>query len=416
MDLTQILALQPCAVVAHTLGVDPSILSVILAQAGKTTLQDAYVVTWNTETAKADIGSKPAVTKKVTVLSYEDFLSFKPITRSVIVFDSINHLVALIGVKRLQDLIRANNIVLLLYSILSDLSFLQQIREAVPGASLLSASFADLGQDIQFELHETKMTPAQDLEWQLHRNAEIKDQPTYIVDGFVKSLQYENLIYPHEIQVMLDADLKKLGRSKDLPWPNTIVDRYRDQMLENAPKLRDLIVSLMLNRERRHVVFTRYTHYYGLDVIVPLLQLYKFKIYSMSGEQTPAERLAVIAEMNNQPGGCVLVTSVVFPGIGPRDISHIHMLDGALSNSDSLLAACYKYANYAITSSKSKEAPRIVIDYYVCQRYSGADAGGAVLYQAETERWKPRIEYWNKAVQTAKPIILAEEGRFTVHE
>lgn len=420
MDLSQVLATRPCAIVGHTLGVESAPLAVILAQGSKTTLQDAHVVTWNVAAALADVGSKPSTTKRVTVLSYDtDLAALSKLSKAVVVFDNAEQCVSFIGLPLVQTLVTQGNIVLILFNMLTPEAVLLKIRDALPGAYLSSATFADHGQDIRFEVHETKMVPAQDLAYQLvmSRDAASKGElkladkgapgPFKAVKHEVKSLQIENLVYPTEVQTILERE------AKDAPTAMAIVARYGEHILDTAPKLRDLVLSLMLNREQRHVVFTRYAHHYGADVVAAILKLYGFTVFTLQHNLTVQQRSDVVKAFNADIAApSVLVTTVVFPDMAPTNISHIHMLDGAFDNMPLLLNACYKYANYPILAKGVP--PILTIDYYICQRLSGADAGGAALYRTEITKWSRNVDYWVRAMKAARPIVVADDGRLAM--
>ena len=420
MDLTQVLAKTPCIVINHTLGVEPALLAVIVAQGAKSVIQVTYVVTWNAADALADIGPKPSQAKKVTIVDYEYVRErktagslpnpFDTISRSLIVFDSSNQLFHLVGDSRLRHFLTNGNQVIILNNILNGEGILTKIKDIAPDALLTKASFADHGQTIKFDLIVSKMTPAQDFAYQLEVSKESKStsdpSPSRTI---LHRGRYENIVYPHEVQTVIE-------KREHVPEAKVIVAKYKDELLEGSPKFRELLLNIMLNRDKRHVIFTRYEHHHGYDVLIAMIEQAGLAVFGVNSKMTLAQRAAAVEKFNDVCGECtgqgggILVTTVALQNLSPKYVSYIHMVDGSFNNMALLLDVCYKYSNYR---GQNLSKP-ITINYYITQRNNGSDASSADPYRKTNIEWTQKITEWQRLDQVSRPIIMTDDGRFVV--
>lgn len=402
MDIVQQLAKHPCALVVRSIGVEPEAVALIIAHFTKTQLQSATVVVSDPTSAYTDSDVKSGLKAEISILNYTQFVqasTTKVIEKQLLVFDSATTVYQLIGDDGLKTLLANGNYIIILWS-LFDRDIIVKLRDSLPGSLLLKASFADLGMDIQFQLHESKMTRLQDLSYKLSADKEIKDPFS------LTSMQYENIVYPTEVEKLLSTE--KEDKSTD---SSVLVEKYQEKLLDNGPKLYDLLMLITLNPNRRHLVYTRYNNHYGVSLIAALLKFYGMKVYTLKMGQKHADWKKTIEDFNqsSDDSTSVLVTSVMLPAI-PKQIDHLHMMDGGFHNSQFLVNVIYKYFNYP----KSKMPPTLTIHYYVSTRPDGKPSIGYTMYKKEIARWNQELSFYETALKMANPLIVGDRGRLLV--
>ncbi|CAH6418593.1 Hypothetical protein POVN_LOCUS312 [uncultured virus] len=425
VDLADALVKHPCVIVSIPLGVEQSLLGVVLARHMRQPGGLAYVVTMNVDEAKGTQTSDEKQT--VHVVDYEVLLTptlaggtslVNEVKDAVLIFDSVELMVSLIGAARVPELLKRNNKIVFIYNLLTPVSAITKISEVTPDVFTTTASFVDLGQDIRFEVKTVTMTSRQTQLYLEKAAKEQKEESEEVKKAYIKSVQFENLVYPPTEQTLLDS-VAHPGRQKRIPHAQVFVDKYKASILQDAPKLHELAQQLYESKQR-HVVFTRYAHHYGLEVIVGILQLYHLPVFTVSGAQSTKQRYAAVERFNAQKGPAVLVTTMALNYHAPTNVDQIHMVDGSLGNMDGLLNICYKYSNYFPVAGtrkgeEGKMPPILTVTYYLASLYgtSKEETGGTKLYRAEAARLTPQIDYWKAVTALAQPITL-QGGRLAV--
>lgn len=430
MDINAAFNKCACGVISHTPGVEPASLAVIIAQKVKSSAQEAYVISSNPKGAYSTIGDAPSSSDKVSVFTYETIVApdvQKPhtsstpiiltwtqrqrridtITGSLLVFDSVNHAVSLIGCKTLRDVSRRNNTIIIMYTLGVSQHHMKAIADHIPHALFANAAFADHGMQLKFELHTTNMSPRQDMLYEIARNDELDIASPVLRDQYNKSQQMCNIAYPTPIHRILGSET----HAPNIPSADTIVKEFGNDILVDAEKIRSLVTNIVLNREQRHFVFTRYRYHYGLDMIRSVLQLHGIKVFASTGDMSTADRdLSVKAFNEDSNAPQVFITTVALHNEAPTNISHLHMVDGSLSNSHGFFDRLYKYYNYF----GKQLPPSLTIDYYVCQRASGDNSADGVLYIRESDQWYRDLQYWDKTMEVSQPIVITSDGRLSI--
>ena len=127
-------------------------------------------------------------------------------------------------------------------------------------------------------------------------------------------------------------------------------------LLQQAPKIRNLLTYISLNKDSYHIIYTKYS----LDLITKLCSLYG-------------------------------LTNVSFTYDSKAE--HMHILDS------------YDLIRTPLCTN---------VHYHVTVRNNRTHTFGSKKYQLMVGKITPSILIWNKAILTAKPIVLGDNGRLII--
>lgn len=252
-------------------------------------------------------------------------------------------------------------------------SDLTQIMTIVPDAIMCYTSFADHGENIGYELHEVAASKA----------------------------QISNLGLCVGFPIVTQRNLN-VGLPVEIAYPQKPVKvRVRDLSLESSPKLQKLLTIITLNREARHVVYSQFSDAYGTKLIGAYL-----RHHGLLSAETD------VSKFNARSGPAVLLTSHLFGGELPRDVTLIHIVDPIEPEIlRSMIHQVYKYANYTKTS------PHLQINFYVTVAEgfdeSNLDVEAYLAIGRELTEW---IETWSQIKLQVRPLVLGSDGRLTLVE
>lgn len=300
-------------------------------------------------------------------LTYDDFF-LKKYEKYTLIFDSLETIHGLIGMDGINELSENNKLIFLF-----TLGISNEIISKFNGSEILNAKFSDFGMNINFELYESKMTQIQTISY----------------------LEEEDDVY----------NLKK-QRKCNIYIKNKNIDMK--EIFENSEKFSSLLKNLILNKEKRHFLFTRYRNEYGISTLEKILLHYKFNVFIISNKNNFDENEAIINNFNNKEGECILLSNIV-PILPLKKITEIHMIDGSLSNTLIILNKIYKYYNY----ENLDKAPELILNFYVCQliksKKKAKDSIDVISYLKESEKLKNDLDFFNKIIYYSKPIIVSSE-------
>ena len=143
---------------------------------------------------------------------------------------------------------------------------------------------------------------------------------------------------------------------------NTTTPLSIDTLLVDAPKLKQLSTFITLLRDKRHVVYTRYAHHYGGQLISYLLNRFVgtdvYECYTLEQQD------AVMDKFNKSPtqGGIIVTTLTLDMAKRPLNVDYLHLVDGSLSKVETIISNIYKYRNY----SGVEMPPVLQVHSYIC--------------------------------------------------
>jgi hypothetical protein len=408
------------------------------------------LVTWDIDTAN--------LTPDVNVRSvkYDNIDSIKTMKDGVIVFDSLQHFIssielpgnngAVVGVNTIPLLRENGNTLVFLVSTGITEYFITAIASAYQQCLFFQAKFLDLGQDIVFDLHQSKMTARQLYTYkakQILQGSEV-DQ---IKKGQVIAQEACNIVYPDDIEAALAStqsvplfeDLVKGSPSATRPTlirgdddsnidtvipgslsSTTQVVSYRGEkyplsvgtLLMDAPKLRQLSTFITLLRDKRHVVYTRYAHHYGGQLIAYLLS--RFVGSNVYECYTLEQQDAAMEKFNKSPteGGVIITTLTLNMGDRPLNVDYLHLVDGSLSKVEMIISNIYKYRNYIGV----RMPPKLAVHSYICVTPNSSEPSiDEISYMEFCKEYTNMMAYWNeKVLRVATPIIIGVRGNLVV--
>jgi hypothetical protein len=393
----------------YSLGIDPlALANVISKDIARTTNKNIYIVSFDENIPKQfiipytnnNIVENPTETRKI--IFYADFLTYLSnniITNSIILFDSVTYANYIIGTDIIKKLINDKNTIIIMYTFGitgKDIDKLKHIHNII----FCNADFADHGlqiQNIKFRTHYSNMT--------------LKQNNMYDrISKDVEKQQLCNISYPEEIEQIINTlpDIYKVNMKlipKDY-MVSSIVKNYKDQLLKDSEKLTKLLIFLTLNKDKKHLIFTKYFHYYGLELIESLLKENGFLVYTVNKNMNMSERTAIVNNFNSSMGNNIFLTMTHELDIMPRGINHLHMLDGSLQNTKILIGKLYKYNNY-----DSILPPNIVIHFHVCKKLSGHDSIDSIEYNKYYHDLERDLNFFNSLENIKqKHIVLGDNG------
>lgn len=389
-DLINHLTLErPSALILVPLGVDPSKVALVLAE---TVLfqGECYVVTWDSLTTS---------NKNVKIISYSNVKDLDDAKNNLIIFDNFAYLSSFVsvgsseGLSSITRLLSASNKIIVLSTYGIRESDLKSFSKASPGSRLWKATFADRGQDLQNKTHETLMSQVQDLDyWGEEEMPDCKNNcPLPVLDKTEKQRKICNVFFSN--------NMKEKIESKDANK-----DQIRKQILDTSPKIKDIVTNILMNKEKRHVIYTANDDYYGLAILEFILSQNKLNIFIITSKTKLEDQVEIIKTCNkdlNSP--MVLITTNSFPlTSSPMMIDDLHILDNH-HNRNRLINQLYKYRNYPLKSSP----PSLVIHHYVTHRANGDSSIDTEEYMASYQQTEITLKYWKALMNSITDIVVS---------
>lgn len=340
MEIETFLDLESSAIVGYSLGNEQQELAITIARMiGKN--RPVYIVSDKI---------REGVLEAVRILKYSDQVA--NLRSATLVFDDIDETLEKIGVLGLQKMMASENKVAVLANFLSSAESIEQFQEIFPRTAFLKAIFSEGSDNITFKAHMTSMTDYQKL-----------------YHHITKDDRYENIAFPIEEK---GIEVKNI---------NSIPGEH---ILKYSPKIKNLLN--MITGDHKHVVYTIYKKH-GLQVLRMVGKLYNIPIFTD------------VNKFNQSPVGVLVITPETYQEIkeiAPREVKHIHMLDGDLKSVDKILKTIYKYSNYQGSPSK------LDIHYHLGNQENLNE------YRMEQKRLSSRIGNWRNQQKTRLGIY--EDG------
>ena len=434
MDIIQYLDQQnPCSLVLHPMGINVGRAAAVIAQRVRFPVTPTYVITWDYENAYQSLEVVQAQ-NDIRIISYDKVGDLDTLSKGLVVFDDLRSVCNLFqlsnteGLNSIKELLqRANGVLILATQGVSESDVLQ-LSEVIPTAGMWYTSFMDLGQDIKYISHLSKMTERQDFLYQIRIQNEGNQSTDWKLEQRASSQEICNIAFPEGIQNYLDAPSSV--QLSPLTPEQIIKNVGYTELYTNAPKIQQLILTIMSHSNQRHLLFTRYEGVYGLGLIQAIISqinenpliVPKLQIICITRQMTENEKLDRMKLFNSSPDApFIMVTDAVLPStVPPLNIDHYHLLDGALYTGLQMTYLIYKYRNYPGRAMP----PLLTIHNHICQRsdrfdsantqISGGDAIDAVYYNQFSKQVQIDIKYWQRLV-TAAPSIVASKDRLTLN-
>jgi len=433
MDITQYLDPQsPCALILYPVGINVGRAAAILANRIRFAVTPTYVVTWDFENAYKSLEAVGAQ-DNLKIVCYEKLNDLDHLANGLVVFDDLRTVCNLLqlhnsfGIESIQNLLQRRNTVMILCTQGVRAVDVVQFSKVIPEARIWNSTFMDLGHNITYKAHLSKMTPRQDFLYHLRSQQEVSQNFVIEAEAHRTSQEICNIAFPEQIQNYLDAPA-----SSNLPplTPTQIVSNLGFvEIYSNAPKIEKLILCLMSHSNERHVIFTRYNGVYGLGLLEALINQInrnpeitpKLQIVTIGRQMVEAEKLEQLKLFNadcNAP--YILVTDrMLDENAVLMNVNHFHLLDGALKVGLQMSRVMYKYQNYP----GKPMPPALTVHNHVCLRADVLSVAGAVVsggasidliyYNQLCEQLRTEIEYWERLVK-ASPSLIALKDRLTL--
>lgn len=360
----------------HSIGVDVIQYAKILAQDFIKYKKDTYIISFKQPENK---------TQLLKILPYDssDILSIK---NSIIIFDSVNIQDSLIEHSEILKILEKFNYIIYLFTFGVSQDSMRRLTNLLKNIKILNDNIGNLGYAIKEEAIFSKMTLAQNNNYFELIIEEPKES------DYPLSQQICNISYPEKYRNLINEQPDHyLNNYDDLPdeyLVESLIDDIGPSILDNAPKLKDLLLIINNNKNTNHIIFTKYNYFYGAKLIEALIKKYiginPFVILpeikpESARPQTNDEKLAFEKMKNNNFENVmhrfnknvktnnfnILITTETFNNILPKNISHLHMLDGSLQKTMQLIDEIYKYINYNINADSNP--PKFILHNYICK-------------------------------------------------
>jgi hypothetical protein len=390
LDLANELSRIRSALILNPLGADASRISAILAQKSTLVVQTVFVVTWDVTSAK-DVLAEFGNPVHIKVIDYEQLDQINGTADNrVVIFDSLPNAITLVNPSFFMHLKKAGVWVVAVASQGVKPEQVLAFSSVFPEALILKAAFAFMGEEIKYHLHQVKMTPRQDMIYDMRARR------------YGKAPEIFNMAYPTPLQTSIDANVN--------PDIGAIIREYKMGLLADAPKLKELITYIILNRDRRHIIHTKYEAYYGVKLLEALLQLNGLDVVTITGSMKTDQRLLEMQRFNADRNPRVLIHNTALPlDTDPLEVRDLHLLDGNLEEGILNLVRIYKYRNY-----QSSGTPLVFVHNYVTLRSSGAPTEEVQQYTAFQTNEKTRITIWADLNKRSRSLITDRSGRLAV--
>lgn len=405
-DIRILLQQRPCALIGHPEAWDSGSVAVVTAQRARFDLQPATIVTWNPAAATKTLSDSSFLKDGIIIKGYNNGEDLLSLSRNLIVFDSLKELTMLTGrsdkgevnygVNILPDLIKRSNIVILLISSGVTKEELSQVKSQVPGAYFMWSTFLERPHHLQFCLHESEMTPSQDLIYSVTRKKELASEPKNT--SYEESQKVCNILLPEEVRQVMNTD--------DEPTVDSMMKIYNGKdLLVNAPKIRNLVTQLRLYPDMRHIIFTRYELHHGLRMLSILLKDMGFNIHTVSKNNEYKDNVKNITAYNEDSKPAILLISTKIPrGTGFKNISHLHFLDSGYEYYHILMEEIFKYKNY------TNFVANLFVHNYVCHKEGTNYSADKILYDIFAEFQAETLTTWDSVRSRGYPLVLGSNG------
>lgn len=380
--------------------------------------QFGIVVTYDVDKANETIQSKFGnKSELIRVVSYEDYANLSLFSASVIIFDSITKLINYFNAPALKEatgleyddlnnflklMLRQNNKMLaILDEVLTPMDdteiylprdkCIRYINGVIGSNSLiLKCNFdGDICKKFEMTKYRSYMsneqiakvmslpTPNQFSNW--------KNPLSDTDEDIVNIIAYSNILYPFNIQALLDTD------SEDLPdLPSLIRAIGYKELLKNAPKILQLLDVVNLNFKSRHIIYTAYPNYYGAELLKALFDdldkgsptvgeiYYKNNCIYIDPSLPYETQLALMDEYNRKDESdsndfihkVLIISSPLVAR--PLETDFYHILDFNLGEAFNQIKEIYKESNYG---AKSLTKLKVHLHYTTYKdKLSGGDA------------------------------------------
>lgn len=401
-DIRILFQKRSCAIIGYPEPWDSGSVAVVMAQRSRFDLQQAIVVTWNTVVANKTLENSSFKKDNINIKSYNSGTELLSLNNNIIVFDSLQELMTLTGrsenkeidygLEILPNLIHKKNIVIVLITSGVTKNKLNLVRSQVPGAYFMWSTFLERPHYLQFNLHESDMTPEQDLVYSVTRKKELASEPDN--STYESSQKVCNILLPESVREVMDTD--------DEPTVENMMNIYSTKdLLANAPKIRNLITQLRLYPDMRHVIFTRYECHHGVRMLSLMLKDLGFNIYSVSKNNEHKDNIKNITSFNSDEKPAIILISTKIPrGIGFINISHLHFLDSCYEYYHILMEEIFKYKNYTTFVCN------LFIHAYVCHKSGINYSADKILYDSFAKYQTETLTTWDAIKTRGYSLIM----------
>lgn len=437
-DIRRLLSERSCALMGYPEPWDSAAVAVIVAQRSRFGIEDeinkssnevsidhqqATVVTWNPAIATKTLNNSTFNKNNIAVVGYNSISELYNLNDSFIVFDSIQEACAMsyqispeetkTSLMIIQDLLRKRNAIIILFTSGVTNYHFEEARKYIKGAYFFWATFLEVPYHMQFNLHESNMTPKQEIAYSLARKEELSYYNKDI--SFENSQKICNILLPADIRELLDTRdeptvdsiIKLYTKTKPRLRRNTEEDKMFDvnEFLVDSPKIKDLIAQLHLYPDMKHVIYTRYENHYGVKMLYQMLTAIKFKCSSINKDMDQSQQLKVIEDFNKGETSSILILSNHLPKVeGLYNISHIHFLDSGYDYYHVLMDIIFRFRLYTTFMCN------LFVHNYVCQKGGSNSSADTILYEMFVAYQNDILESWERTQKRGYPIVLGKNG------
>ena len=356
MDVSHSLTKYPIAFTAVSFGNDIQKISVMLAGYIKMPIHKGWIVTLqpdNTQKYIEEFGYK----NDIDVITYDnlDLSLLKNIKNTTILFDSLSNLELAEtddnkGLDIIEMLIKNHNWIIFVGDARTKAYEIKLLSEKFPRTHFWNDKFADFGNCINFSLNKSKMSEQQELRYSISEAYYMETMKLSPNKDSWKSEEYPNLkrfcniVYPGSIQNLIESP--NIENPDLVPTPEKVIQGLGiPTVVQNAPKLQQLIHKVNFSRRKKNIIFTNFPNFFGTGIITAILNKLEIPTLKIDSEQTLEENMEIMKKFNTEEEYKVLVTNVAFPE-PPLNIGTYHILDSNLPEAYEKIFQIYKYDNY----------------------------------------------------------------------
>lgn len=408
MDILDFLEKNNILLIAHPAGVDSASLCTVFSEYISKEYNDVYIITWD------DINTKKILNVDDTtkIVNYETFVTNIRYKRDCIfIFDNLNNLLPL--VEDLKSILFYNKIIIL-FTLGVYKDNILALEYVYPKATVVFAKFCDYGFSILFELFESNMSPEQTVSYLEVSLEEAELEKNKLQEDDFLELNKKEVNIQTRCNIFFPENQGSNQLSKIMKNNNILINKNMFNPLElknYSSKFPQLLQFIILNKDKRHFIFTRFKNEYGLQFLSGLFKSNGFNVYVMEKEDEYKSMLNTIDRFNEdiQAPRIFLTNSILKTPNVPLQINHLHMIDGSLRNTLHFIDKLYKYKNYITTKTAEPnilEAPKLTVNNYVAFTFNNKITIDAIEYQKEEKILEEQLEYYSSMSNNLKHIVL----------
>ena len=253
--------------------------------------------------------------------------------------------------------------------------------KAFPTSMLLYGSFAEIPEGISF--NEPHISPLS------YEQVNIVETRNGLDDSRVRAI--ESMCYS-EKYLSGDAQMR------------VQIEELMEDAKINTGKLRDLLMYLTLNREQRHVVYTAYDNFYGLEALKIQLQAVGIPVFAGSDD---------IQNFNKDPMKPAIMILSLVPTTPLHNVTQCNFYD--IPSYDGFIS--FLRSIYNVKFFPSGTNPKVTFNFFISSgtenTYKPVDQR---LYAQLYSKIVDAIQRWDMFKSKGNPVVLGKSGVLEVLE